>query len=104
VAFIISDPYARPLFRAFAVQVALLLCCGASRETFRACCFSCVGFWGTAIVILVRRPRSPTKGDLDFISWWLLPIAVFGTLAANVYWHLIGVWDQTHPRNLPPLS
>jgi len=35
-------------------------------------------FWLGVVLILVRRSENPTRGDLAFIRWALLPIGVLG--------------------------
>jgi hypothetical protein len=42
------------------------------------------------VLILVRRPRNPTRGDLAFIRWGLLPIVVIGSEL------FIAVWKFKH--------
>jgi hypothetical protein len=105
MAFITKDPYFRPLLQALGLQCLLLLfsgCCGMPPELFvRGCCYASAGFWFAVIVVLVRRPRSPTQGDLAFIRWGLLPIGVFGTMTALFYWtEIVGVLDPKNVRNL----
>ena len=105
MAFIIGDPYTAPLVHAFTIQIGLLLfCCTCGsppREFVHGCSLASAGFWSVVIIILIRRPRSPTPGDLTFVRWALLPIGIVGTVGALSYWTWIGVWDATNPRNLP---
>jgi hypothetical protein len=90
-----NDPYTGPLLRAFICQV-LLLCLYSLfldlGQHIRACCGASVGFWLGAILILVRRPRHPTAGDLAYIRWGLVPIILVGSEAFVWVWKLRGVY------------
>ena len=105
MTFIVSDPYTRPLLRALGIQFLLLALasCGLPQEVFlRACSFASVGFWVGVVVVLIRRPRNPTQGDLAFVRWGLLPVGIIGMVAALLYWTVIGVFDGGHPHRLQP--
>ena len=88
----LKNPYTRPLVSAFFLQVALLfffsLILDLDDVALQACCFSSVAFWMGVILILIRRPRSPTKGDLIYICWGLLPIVLVGVPAFIWVWEL----------------
>jgi hypothetical protein len=92
------------LVRALLVQLVLLAIAsfGLPQDVFvRACCLASLGFWTGVLLILIRRPIAPTKGDLDYIRLGLIPVGVLGMIAALGYWSFIGVLDMHHPRNIP---
>jgi len=86
----LRDVYTRPLIQAFALQLVLVFlydyCCLDLGEHRQACCYSSVVFWLGTVLILVRRPRKPTRGDLAFIRWGLLPIVLFGSELFVAVW------------------
>lgn len=84
-----NDPYTRPLLRAIGLQIVLLFITGLGDppELFLgALGVSSLGFWVITIVIFVRRPQSPTEGDLIFIRWGLFAISVLASPVAIWYW------------------
>jgi len=74
------SPYTRHLFVAFALQLlfltfyALLLDMG---RHLRLCAALSLAFWLGALVIMARHPRNPTRGDLLYVRWGLVPFALF---------------------------
>lgn len=92
----LRDPYTRPLLRAFLLQIALLyfykhmvLDLG---ERLQACCLASVAFWLGTIMVLARRPRNPTQGDLTYIRWGLLPIVFFSNPIFMTVWKMKGAF------------
>jgi multisubunit Na+/H+ antiporter MnhE subunit len=49
-----------------AILAALVLDMG---ETARGMAAVIIGYWIGAVIILIRRPLSPSKGDLLFVRW-----------------------------------
>lgn len=62
--------------------------------------FAVVGQWIGNIIIAVRRPLSPTKGDLFFISWGLVPLFLIAPLLADLVWAIIGPSGQNGLQRL----
>lgn len=44
-----------------------------------------VGYWVGTAIILLRRPMSPSKGDLLFVRWGCAVLAAAAVLAANLH-------------------
>lgn len=57
---------------------------------FQAAMYSSVAFWLGVLIILIRRPMSPTKGDLAYIRWGLLVIVPIGVPAFLYVWSAKG--------------
>jgi len=81
--------YTRALISAifFQLLVFYLGAFGGPQELFMAAsCLISVGFWAGALTIVIRRPSSPTQGDLQFIRWGLFVMYVFIAPIAFWYW------------------
>ena len=61
-------------------------------EHLQACCLASVAFWLATILILVRRPRSPTQGDLIYIRWGMLPIVFVSNPIFMMVWEMKGAF------------
>jgi hypothetical protein len=48
-------------------------------------------FWGTIVVIMLRRPRYPTVGDLALIRIGCLPLIFGFQVAIGIVWHWRGL-------------
>jgi hypothetical protein len=48
-------------------------------------------YWGGFIVVLVRRPDIPTRGDLFAIEWGVLCLFVITPVVSGVVWQLMGL-------------
>jgi hypothetical protein len=85
----LNEAFSRPLIRALILQTlcvfffSLMLDFGV---TLRACWYSSIPFWIGAIVILIRRPHTPTRGDLAYLRWGLLFFIPLGVLAFLCVW------------------
>ncbi len=92
----ISKDYGKALrvslvFQVFFMLLAVL--CLDYGQLLQIWCFSMTGFWGAFLLIVNRRPQSPTRGDLFFIRWGFPMIFPFGAmLVAGFIWKLRGVW------------
>lgn len=77
--------FLRPLF----IQLFLLesAVCGMPQDMFvRGCLFASIGYWTGVGIILLRRGKNPTAGDVSFLRWGLLPVGILGMIAALSYW------------------
>jgi hypothetical protein len=91
---VFRDPYTPPLLRAFLWQLFLLYffsMVGDLGESLQSCCFASVAFWLGTILILVRRPRNRTPGDLGYIRWALVPIVLVSNPIFIWVWKLKGL-------------
>jgi hypothetical protein len=71
----------------FGVLTALMLDGGRSFEFFKV---AFAGHWIGILIIIGRRPISPTKADIFFIRWGL-PVVMLATgLVAPFIWSMIG--------------
>ena len=87
--FGLNDLFTKPIFEALLIQLGLMCFCTTfdpPEEGLPALLYPSFGFWVGVSIILVRRPRDPTKGDLDFIRRGLLYAVVLGGSIALWYW------------------
>jgi len=85
----ISPSYRKPIFDAVGLQVvlgflSLLVLDGGT--TARICGIALVAFWGGAVVLIWRRPLSPTKTDLMLIRFGYLPLAISINFLLHYIW------------------
>ena len=50
-------------------------------------CFTMLAFWTGVAVIIVRRPVSPARFDLEFITGGFIPLFVFTWCLNSSIWH-----------------
>lgn len=68
----ISARYRSPLRTSVCLQIPILMLgalCLDGGELFSRCLVAFAAFWGGAILILFRRPRNPTRLDLELIRF-----------------------------------
>lgn len=92
-----ADPSGDPLVQAIAVGAvtqfllwlltALLLDGG---QLNRQCVVAMIGYWIIAAVPIVRRRKTPTKVDLLFLRWGMVPMIAVMPLIAIVVYRIIG--------------
>ena len=70
-----------------AVLAALTLDMG---ETARGVLASIIGYWIGAVIVMVRRPQSPSKGDLLFVRWGVSILAFAFVSAIYAYPPFLG--------------
>jgi hypothetical protein len=90
-AMLLRDPYARPLMQAVLLQFGLVFFSAMILDggvCLQACCYSSAAFWLGTLLLLIRRPRSPTRGDLAFIRWALPAVVAVGVPAFLWVWQL----------------
>jgi hypothetical protein len=67
----------------FQIPIALVSMLVLDRgRTARVCGVAMLGFWLVAAIVAVRRPWSPTAGDLRFWRWGFLPCFVLALILA----------------------
>lgn len=55
-----------------------------------------IAFWGTVILMILRRPHTPTKVDLFLVRWGFIPLFLLLTPVVLVLaWRL--VWSRFLP-------
>ena len=57
----------------------------------RMCVVAMIGYWIVAAMLIVRRRKAPTKTDLLFLRWGILPMMFAVPLIAAVVYSIIGV-------------
>ena len=57
----------------------------------RMCIVAVTGYWIVAAMLIVRRRKSPTKTDLFFLRWGILPMMCAVPLIAGVVYSIIGI-------------
>ena len=90
----ISPSYRKPVFEAVVLQLilgilSLMILDGGT--TARICGIALVAFWGGATVLIWRRPRSPTKTDIELIRFGYLPLGLLAFFLVHFIWTLRGV-------------
>jgi hypothetical protein len=90
----ISSGYRKPIFEAVALQVllgllSLLILDGGT--TARICGIALVAFWGGTVILVCRRPQSPTRTDIGLIRFGYLPLVVAAFFLVHFIWTLRGV-------------
>ena len=90
----ISQSYRRPVFEAVGVQVllgvlGLLNLDGGT--TARICGIALIAFWAGAVVLVLRRPLSPTRMDIALIRFGYLPLLVVAFFLIHLIWTMRGV-------------
>ena len=86
----VSDSYRRSLWIALALQgaigalSALMLDFGMMA---RCSLIALLAFWGGTLMVLLRRPRNPTRIDLWLIRWGYLPLVITVQVVARSVWH-----------------
>ena len=90
----IAAPYKRALTQAVVLYCLWL---GFSQlildtgEFLSAVIYSSIAFWIGVVLVVVRRPLAPTRGDLYFIRWGIIPIVAMGVAVFTCVWHWKGV-------------
>jgi hypothetical protein len=91
----ISSRYRKAVFEAVGLQVligflSLLFLDGG--DIARICGIVLLGFWGGAVVLLCRRPRTPTRTDIEFIRFGYLLILLGAYFLVPYIWSLRDAW------------
>lgn len=79
----ISQAYGRPIRTSLICQIAVGLLASLALDggvLARVVGVAILAFWLCLVVILVRRPRSPSKLDLRIVQWAFWPILVVAWL------------------------
>jgi hypothetical protein len=72
----IDERYKQPLWSAFLVSFSIEVFTGLILDAGRMqalCTFALIGYWAGILLILLRRPHSPTPGDLAYIRFGTSP-------------------------------
>ena len=92
-----SNGYRKAIYTALGCQVILALFCtpimdgGQSMQMWG---FSMVAFYVGLIMIIIRRPKCPTKVDLFLIHWSFPFLFIFVAVPISIMiWKARGVWD-----------
>lgn len=90
----ISPKYDKAIFEAVGIQLilgvlSLLILDGGTAA--RICFIALVAFWGGAVVLVWRRPQSPTRLDIELIRFGYLPVVVLAFFLVEFIWHLRGL-------------
>lgn len=87
----LSPHYKRPITVA-AVASALLMLLSAvvldGGGTALATFCAIVGFWTGVILIVARRPQSPTKADIDVLRFGPITVVIGAQFLARGIWYL----------------
>ncbi len=58
---------------------------------WEVCYFAMTAYWCSFLLILFRRPNTPTKDDLTLIRWGFLPFLFFVPVLMMAIWKLRGM-------------
>jgi hypothetical protein len=92
-SFQFSPQYRPALFRCLWLQVALFILTAMVLDMGRLnhlCRYAIVGQWVGIFIVMGRRPLTPTRGDLLFIRWGIVPLLFATPWLADWVWLLIG--------------
>ena len=89
----ISETYRAALWRALICSLVIGLLFGLV-DDYQTPWLTAVGlalFWTLVVVIICRRPQTPTKLDLLAIRWGWLPLIVGFQVLIRFVWHWRGL-------------
>ena len=90
----ISPSYRKPVFEAVALQALLGLLSALILDggtTARICGIALVAFWGGAVLLIWRRPHSPTRTDIKLLRFGYLPLVVMAFFLVHFIWTMRGM-------------
>ena len=90
----ISPSYRKPICEAITLQVllgflSLLILDGGT--TARICGIALAAFWSGALVLIWRRPQSPTRRDIELLRFGYMPVVVIAFFVVHFIWTMRGV-------------
>lgn len=88
-----SDSYRAPLHSALYVQCVIVVLCGLLLDfgvSARIATITMVAFWVGVLLIMLRRPRTPTVADLWIVRFGFLPLFVILQILTRCVWHWQG--------------
>jgi hypothetical protein len=96
----IAPAYDRQIWFSVAQQVVLAILAGLvldQGQTARVMAAVIIGYWIGVVTILVRRPFSPSKGDLLFVRWGCAFMAATLLAAYTCWqWYRFSLIGRTH--------
>ena len=90
----ISSSYTRPVVEAAMFSAVLLILSFMvldMGETGYASVYAMAAFWVGVLLIILRRPHSPTKSDLHVIRFGSLVVVIAAQFLARWIWAMRGV-------------
>lgn len=90
----LSPHYKRPTFVALVASALLMLLSGMVLDggaTALATLCAIVGYWTGVILIIARRPKLPTKVDINVIRFGPVTVVVAAQFLARGIWYMRGV-------------
>ena len=91
----ISPAYRRTIFEALALQAVVAVISGMALDFGQAaqiCGIALLAFWSGVLVLIWRRPLTPSPLDLSLVRVGYLPVVVLAAVLVPVIWRLRGVW------------
>jgi len=90
----VSANYRKPIFEAIGLQMligflGLLLLDGGTMA--RICGIALLAFWCSAVMLIWRRPKSPTRTDIQLIRFGYLPVVIIAYFLVRFIWTIRGV-------------
>ena len=90
----ISDNYRAPIYVALGLQVITVFLSPFAPdhgEFTQFACMAATAFWGSVVVLVARRPRTPTRTDLLWVRYGYLAAVAVAYVVAPIVWCLRGV-------------
>ncbi len=86
--------FAEPLSFTIIAQLILYFFFGMALDggiLFQNLYFTSLAFWGSVVVLLLRKRWNPSPADLFYVKWGFFPILIIAPFIALFVWHLRGV-------------
>ena len=83
-----------PIWVALGLQGVIILLSPFVRDLGEFAQFACMAasaFWGSVVVLVARRPRTPTRSDLCWVRYGYLAAIAIAGVVAPIIWCLRGV-------------
>ncbi|MBU8902309.1 MAG: hypothetical protein KOO69_06185 [Victivallales bacterium] len=93
-ANLFHNKYKKAIFFSLAYQMVLLLFSAMildGGQCGQYMLVSMAGFWVSVIVLIIRKPWSPSKKDIFYIKWGFFLILFFVPLIMKFTWMLRGI-------------
>jgi hypothetical protein len=105
-SFEFSLKYGPALLRCLGLQMVCFILTGLvldlESRTNKLCFIAIVSQWIVVLVMMGRRPLAPTKWDLRFISYGIVPLTLAAPWIADLVWYFIGHTSQNGLERLFP--
>jgi hypothetical protein len=88
----VSVAYKRALRATIIQQVIAGVLALGQGQTRHAALVAALAYWLSVVIVVARRPTSPTLGDILFVKYGFLVVLLIVLTAGSVYWAWLGRW------------